>query len=27
VSWAGGHNELIDLMNYLALRAQTERAN
>ena len=27
VSWAGGHNELIDLMNYLAQRAQTERTN
>jgi len=27
VSWAGGHNELIDLMNYLAQRAQTERAD
>jgi len=25
VSLAGGHNELIDLMNYLALRAQSER--
>ena len=27
VSLAGGQNELIDLMNYLALRAQSERAN
>jgi thiol:disulfide interchange protein DsbA len=27
VSLAGGHNELIDLMNYLALRAQSERSN
>jgi thiol:disulfide interchange protein DsbA len=27
VSMAGGHNELIDLMNYLALRAQSERSN
>lgn len=27
VSWAGGHNELMDLMNYLAQRAQTERAD
>ncbi|HJP06339.1 MAG: thiol:disulfide interchange protein DsbA/DsbL [Proteobacteria bacterium] len=27
VSLAGGHNELIDLMNYLALRAQSERDN
>lgn len=27
VSLAGGQNELIDLMNYLALRAQSERDN
>ena len=27
VSLAGGHNELIDLMSYLALRAQSERSN
>ena len=27
VSLAGGHNELIDLINYLALRAQSERQN
>mgnify|MGYP005638257913 FL=1 len=27
VSLAGGHNELIDLMNSLALRAQSERSN
>jgi len=27
VSLAGGQNELIDLMNYLALRAQSGRAN
>ena len=27
VSLAGGHNELIDLMNHLALRAKSERSD